>query len=47
MEGSPMTRVVPFRQLFRSLFAGLLALVACGIPAFAQNHKILGGYFEE
>ncbi len=41
-----MTKIVPFR-LFRSLFTGLLVLVACSIPAFAQNHKILGGYFEE
>lgn len=41
-----MTTIVPVR-LFRSLFAGLLVLVACSIPSFAQNHKILGGYFEE
>jgi chitinase len=41
-----MTKIVPIR-LFRSLFAGLLVLVACSIPSFAQNHKILGGYFEE
>jgi chitinase len=41
-----MTKIVPIR-LFRSLFTGCLMLVACGMPAFAQNHKILGGYFEE
>ena len=38
-------------HLFRAslaLFAGLAALLACGAPAFAQNHnKILAGYFEE
>ena len=41
-----MTKIAPFR-LFRALGTGLLVLVASGIPAFAQNHKILGGYFEE
>jgi len=41
-----MTKIAPFR-LFRALGTGLLVLVASSIPAFAQNHKILGGYFEE
>jgi chitinase len=41
-----MTKIVPIR-LFRSLFTGLLVLVACSLPSFAQNRKILGGYFEE
>lgn len=41
-----MTKIVPVR-LCRALFTGCLALVACSIPSFAQNRKILGGYFEE
>ena len=41
-----MTMIVPFR-LFRSLFTAFLVLVACSLSSSAQNHKILGGYFEE
>jgi chitinase len=36
-----MAKMVPVR-LFRALPTGLLVLVACSIPAFAQSHKILG-----
>src|SRR5215469_1193500 len=41
-----MTKLVPIR-LVRSLLAGCLMVAAFSIPSFAQNHKILGGYFEE
>lgn len=41
-----MTQTVSVR-LCRALFTGCLALVICSIPSFAQNRKILGGYFEE
>jgi chitinase len=41
-----MTKTVLVR-LCRAVFVGCLVLVACGIPSFAQNRKILGGYFEE